>query len=439
MKNLRLFTTMLLLLGGVACGGNSSDSESNESNKNGTAATKQSAEVKKEPQTLYGIECDGYEILEDTIVSNETVGKILNRYGISAVKIDRLDKAAKEIFPLSKIKAGNKYSIFAHNITTDEGEVKPVADYMVYHIDKVDVAVFDLTSDQPTVNKISKERETIRKRAEATITSSLWESIVGQGLSYELAAEFEDIYQWTVDFFHIQNGDSFTVIYDDVVADGESIGIGRIWGARFVHHGKEYYAIPFVTDGNKVSYWEFNGESLKKQMLKAPLKYTRISSKFTYKRLHPVHKVYKPHTGVDYAAPAGTPVHAVADGTIIKAGWGGGGGNTIKIQHTGGLQTGYLHLQKFASGIKEGVYVTQGQTIGYVGSTGTSTGPHLDYRIWKNGTPIDPLSITQQPSEPIGDKYRQEFEAVRDRVVAELKGEEIPGGAITEADIFRTK
>lgn len=173
--------------GGVACGGNSSDSESNESNKNGTAPTKQSAEVTKEPKTLYGIVCDGYEILEDTVVANETVGKILNRYGISAVKIDRLDKAAKEIFPLSKIKAGNKYSIFAHNITTDEGKVKPVADYMVYHIDKVDVAVFDLTSDQPTVNKISKERETIRKRAEATITSSLWESIVGQGLSYELA------------------------------------------------------------------------------------------------------------------------------------------------------------------------------------------------------------------------------------------------------------
>ena len=443
MKRVYIFTTMLMLLGGVACGGNSSDSE-NQENQNSASevagsTTEQGDADSEESKTLYGIDCEEYSIIEEEVASGETVGKILNRYGISAAKIDALDKAAMEVFPLSKIKAGNKYTIFSRDITNEEGEAKSVADYMVYNIDKVDVVVFDFTSDQPSVYKISKERETIRKRAEATITSSLWDSIVGQGLSYELASEFEDIYQWTVDFFHIQEGDSFTVIYDDTVVDGESIEIGRIWGAKFVHRGKEYYAIPFVTEGDKIQYWEFNGESLKKQMLKAPLKYTRISSKFTYKRLHPVHKVYKPHTGVDYAAPAGTPVHAVADGTVIKAGWGGGGGNTIKIQHTGGLQTGYLHLQKFASGIKEGTYVTQGQTIGYVGSTGTSTGPHLDYRIWKNGTPIDPLSITQQPSEPIGEKYRQEFEAVRDRVIAELKGEEIPGGAITEADIFRTK
>ena len=429
---------MLLLMGGIACGGNNSaDSENQEGKSNNTTSTKEGASKKSEPQTMYGIVSDGYDVTEYTIEPNETVGKILNRHGISAVMIDRLDKAAKEVYPLSKIKAGNKYTIFSRNTTTDEGEVKAIAYYMVYHINKVEFVVFDLSTDEPTAMIGSKPRENVRKHAEATITSSLWESIVSQGLSYELAAEFEDIYQWTVDFFHIQYGDSFTVIYDDEVVDGESVGIGRIWGAKFVHHGKEYYAIPFVTDGDKITYWEHNGESLKKQMLKAPLKYSRISSKFTYKRLHPVHKVYKPHTGVDYAAPAGTPVHAVADGTVTKAGWGGGGGNTIKIKHAGGLETGYLHLQKFANGIKVGTYVTQGQTIGYVGSTGTSTGPHLDYRIWKNGTPIDPLKITQQPSEPIGEKYRKEFEAVRDRAVAELNGESVEGGIITEADIFR--
>lgn len=440
MKRLELFTTLLLILGGIACGGNSSDKERiiNAIN-NGTGeaeATTEELQIPEEPETLYGIIIDGYDIKEFTIEPHETVGKILNRHGISAAKIDRLDKAAKEVYSLSKIQTGKKYTIFSRDITNDEGTKSAVADYMVYHINRVEYVIFDLTTDQPVALMGTKPSEIVRKRAEAVITSSLWESIVGQGLSYELAAEFEDIYQWTVDFFHIQEGDSFMVIYDDEVVDGESVRIGRIWGAKFVHRGKEVYAIPYVTDGKKIEYWEYNGESLKKQMLKAPLKYTRISSGFTYKRLHPVHKVYKPHTGVDYAAPAGTPVHAVADGTIIFADWGGGGGNTIKIRHAGGLQTGYLHLQKFASGIKEGVYVTQGQTIGYVGSTGTSTGPHLDYRIWQNGTPIDPLKITQQPSEPIGEKYKASFEAVRDRVIAELNGEEIPGGAITEDDIF---
>ena len=184
-----------------------------------------------------------------------------------------------------------------------------------------------------------------------------------QDLPYALAAELEDIYQWTVDFFGIQKGDSFTVIYDErFIDDSVSVGIGRVWGAKFSQGGKEYYAIPFRQNG-KIQYWEADGASLRKQMLKAPLKYSRISSKFTYARKHPIYKVYRPHTGVDYAAPKGTPVHAVADGTVIFKGWGGGGGNTLKIKHPGGLQTGYLHLSGYAKGITKGSRVSQGQLI----------------------------------------------------------------------------
>ena len=237
----------------------------------------------------------------------------------------------------------------------------------------------------------------------------------------------------------IQAGDSFAVIYDEKYVDGQSVGIGRIWGAEFNHSGKQYYAIPYAQEEGKLRYWEANGESLRKQMLKAPLKYTRISSKFSRSRLHPVHKVYRPHLGVDYAAPSGTPVHSVADGTVIFAGWGGGGGNTIKIKHPGNLQTGYLHLKSFAKGIKKGSKVSQGQLIGYVGSTGTSTGPHLDYRIWKNGTPIDPLKVPQEPAEPIAEAHKARFEVVRDRVIAELNGTEPEGGRITDDDIFGRK
>ena len=434
MKQLRLLATFALLMGMVACGGNTAD-ENNESGNTAGQSTEQGAAAAKEPEILYGINKAGYTIERFTIESGETVGKILNRHGISAARIDRLDKIAKEVYSLSKFRAGNDYTLFLRSYTDEEGVEKSVADYMIYHINKAEYVVYDIRTDEPTAAIGSAPRENVRKYAEATITSSLWDAIVGQGLPWSLAAEFEDIYQWTVDFFLIQEGDSFAVIYDDETVDGESVGIGRIWGAKFVHRGKEYYAIPYVTDGNKPEYWEYNGESLKKQMLKSPVKYTRISSKFTYSRKHPVHGTYRPHTGVDYAAPMGTPVYAVADGTVISACYAGGGGNTVKIKHAGGLQTGYLHLQKFASGIKAGAYVSQGDVIGYVGSTGTSTGPHLDYRIWKDGTPIDPLKITQQPAEPIGDKYRAGFESVRDRVIAELNGEAVE--PITEDDIFR--
>ena len=248
-----------------------------------------------------------------------------------------------------------------------------------------------------------------------------------------LAADLEDIYQWTVDFFGIQEGDSFTVIYDEKMVDTTFVGIGRIWGAKFNNGGKEIYAIPFKQNG-KIQYWEYNGASLRKQLLKAPLKFTRISSRFSRARLHPIYRVYRPHLGVDYAAPKGTPVHAVADGVVIFKGWGGGGGNTLKIKHAGNLVTGYLHLSGYAKGIANGTRVTQGQLIGYVGSTGASTGPHLDYRIWKNGTPIDPLKVPQEPAEPISKDNMAAFEQIRDRIVPELKGTATPDMIVTQLD-----
>ena len=211
------------------------------------------------------------------------------------------------------------------------------------------------------------------------------------------------------------------------------MGIGRIWGAKFTHADKEIYAIPFKQN-DKIQYWEYGGASLRKQLLKAPLKFTRISSRFSNARLHPIYRVYRPHHGVDYAAPKGTPVHAVADGVVIFKGWGGGGGNTLKIKHAGNLVTGYLHLSGYAKGIANGSRVSQGQLIGYVGSTGASTGPHLDYRIWKNGTPIDPLKVPQEPAEPIAKENMAKFETVRDRIVAELNGTATPDMIVTQLD-----
>ncbi len=395
----------------------------------------ETAAEEKPVRLLYGIEVDNYRTEKGEVQDGETMGKILGNYGISAVMVDRLDRASKDIFPLRNIRAGKPYTAFMHEDSLHATHL----DYLVYESSLTDYVVFGFHDDSVSVRKDTKQFTMRRIKQSATINSSLWGAIMEQDMPYALAAEMEDIYQWTIDFFGIQQGDSFTVIYDErFIDDTVRAGIGRIWGAKFTQSGKEYYAIPF-RQGGKLQYWEADGASLRKQMLKAPLKYSRISSKFTYRRLHPVHKVYRAHTGVDYAAPSGTPVHAVADGVVIFRGWGGGGGNTIKIKHAGGYQTGYLHLRGYAKGITQGARVSQGQLIGYVGSTGTSTGPHLDYRVWKNGTPVDPLKIPSEPAEPISKENEADFAYIRERIMAELNGEVPDEEKITQLDsVVRT-
>lgn len=395
--------------------------------------TRQSeAEIPAEaPRNLiYGIDADDYRIETGEIAHGETLGKILGGYGISAAAVDRLDRTSKEIFPLRNIRAGHKYAAFIH----EDSLYAPHLDYFVYESSRTDYVVFGFDGDSVSIRKDSKPYTLRRTKKSATIESSLWGAIMEQNLPYALAAEMEDIYQWTISFFDIQKGDRFTVIYDErFIDDTVSVGIAQIWGAKFSQGGKDIYAIPFRQDG-KVRYWEADGASLRKQMLKTPLKYTRISSKFTYARKHPIYKTYRPHTGVDFAAPKGTPVRAVADGVVIFKGWGGGGGNTLKIKHANNMQTGYLHLSGFAKGIAKGSRVSQGQLIGYVGSTGASTGPHLDYRVWKGGKPINPLTIPSEPSEPISQENRALFEFVRDRISAELNGDVAPDDRITQLD-----
>ena len=389
----------------------------------------QSPEPEVKKTILYGIEADDYQLKKDTIKLGQTLGKVLGQYGISAQRVDQLDKAAKEIFPLKQIRADRPYILFLRKDSLNLGKL----DYFVYEKDVVEYVVFDFTQDSIAITKGEKPITIKRQKRSSTIESSLWGAIMRDSLPYSLAAEMEEIYQWTVDFFGIQKGDSFTVIYDEKLIDSTHVGIGRIWGAKFNHAGKEVYAIPFK-QGDKIQYWEYDGASLRKQLLKAPLKFSRISSGFSYSRLHPVHRVYRAHTGVDYAAPKGTPVRAVADGVVTFKGWGGGGGNTLKIKHAGNLVTGYLHLSKFAAGINKGSRVSQGQLIGYVGSTGTSTGPHLDYRIWKNGTPINPLKVPQEPAEPIKKENMAAFEILRERIVAELNGTATPDMIVTQLD-----
>lgn len=386
-------------------------------------------EIEVVENRTFGILSDGYTLENSEIKSGETMGKILNGYGVSAYQIDKLDKAAKEVFPLNKIRGGNGYTAFIK-----QDSVGSKLDYLVYEEDKINYVVFSMASDSTYAYKGVKPTTIKRTKKSAVIESSMWGAIMEANLPFALASEIEDIYQWTVDFFAIQKGDNFSVIYEErFVEDTISVGIGRVWGAKFDHGEKTYYAIPFVQDST-LQYWEADGASLRKQMLKAPLKYTRISSGYTTSRLHPIYKVYRAHTGVDYAAPMGTPVHAVADGVVIFKGWGGGGGNTLKIKHPNNMTTGYLHLKGYAKGIANGSRVKQGQLIGYVGSTGSSTGPHLDYRVWKGNTPINPLKIPQEPQEPIKEENKEAFELIKSKIIGELEGTISPEEYVTQLD-----
>lgn len=391
--------------------------------------SKTKKEQKKE-NILFGINADNYNVERHSVERGESWSKILDTYGITTQKIIRLDQLTKDICPLRQIRAGNHYTTF---VQRDSTQVK--LDYLVYEKSIVDYVVFAFVGDSVAVREGQREVEIHRKKSTAVIESSLWGAIMEAKLPYSLAAEMEDIYQWTVDFFGIQAGDRFTVIYDEKFIDTLSVGVGRIWGAKFTHRGRDIYAIPFE-QGGKLQYWEADGGSLRKQLLKAPLKFTRISSKFSHARFHPVLKKYRPHHGIDYAAPVGTPVRAVADGTVTKKSYDKAAGNMLKIKHPGNLSSGYLHLRGFAKGIKVGARVSQGQVIGYVGSTGRSTGPHLDFRLWKGATPINPLKVPQKPTEPISKENQERFDKVRIRVMAELNGDVPDSMKITNLDIL---
>lgn len=390
----------------------------------------------EEPQRfeLYGIDYTDMNLIEGRIESGHTFGQILEQWGMGSTMVGKTETAAGEVFSLRKIKAGNKFAAF---LTTDS---IPVLKHFVYEDNVKEYIVFSYLNDSVTVRREMKEVLSERKIGQGTIESSLWASMDKAGMNPSMIKDFENIYQWTIDFFGLQEGDHFTVIYDALSIEGKPYGAENIWGAVFHHNGKDYYAIPFVQEGKRM-YWDENGNNLKKSMLKAPVKYSRISSYFNPNRMHPVLRIRRAHNGVDYAAPSGTPVHAVADGTISFRGFQrGGAGNYLKIRHSKGLETQYLHLSRFAKGIAVGKRVSQGDVIGYVGSTGISTGPHLDYRVYINGKPTDPLKVTSQPIAPISKANRGDFDMVRDRVMAELAGElgdKLPITQLDSLNVYR--
>ena len=366
-----------------------------------------------EPVMLFNLPVDSFNVVSGKVRSGQNLSEILSKQGILMTKIDEISKKSVLIFDIRKMKVNNPFYFFKNK--KDSSKIE----YFIYEINKVDYAVFQL-SDSLRIYKEKKPIVTMVKTASGVITSSLWNAMAAQALDRELIMNLSEIYQWSIDFFGIQKGDKFRIIFEEDFVYGKSIGTGRIFAAQFVHANEDFYAFRF-TQNNEESYFDDKGKSLKKAFLKAPLKFSRISSKFSNARFHPVLKIYRPHHGVDYAAPTGTPVQSIGDGTVVaKAYQAAGGGNYIKIKHNSAYTTSYMHLSKYGAGIANGVRVKQGQIIGYVGTTGLSSGPHLDFRVFMNGSPVNPLTIKSPPTEPVFEKNMKEYTALKDSMMTRL-------------------
>lgn len=367
-----------------------------------------SVPVQNEPETPVvevvenplGFNTDSLSVTEGAVRKGQFFSTLLNELGMGASEAYALTQACDSVFDVRTLRVGNTYRAYY------DGTLR----YLVYDRDKMNCVVFDCQS--PYGAWIYEKPITyVDRYADVTINSSLWNDMRAADVSPLLILNLSDIYAWTVDFFGLQKGDRFKVLYQEKLCDGEVVSVDTIRYAVFAHGGVEFPAIMFdQKDGGNV-WWNEKGESMRKAFLKAPLQYSRISSGFSNARVHPVTRKVQPHHGVDYAAPTGTPVMTIGDGTVTSVKYEGAGGNVVRIKHNSVYSTAYLHLSKYAKGLKVGQRVKQGDVIGYVGSTGRSTGPHLDFRVWKNGTPINPLTMDSPPAEPLKDENKPAFAA----------------------------
>ena len=391
----------IILCMGIVVLGACGQQESTQTTSTENAPQQQIAPIKTE----YGLITDSLTSETGVVKSGQTLSGVFEHVGVPRGIAARLNTLPDSIFNVKKVRAGNQFTVYRM-----QDSLKTPA-YIVYHSSLVEHVVFNV-NDTLAVSHFQKPVTAVEKVSSAVIETSLWDATIKNDLNLNLSLELSDIYAWVVDFFGIQKGDGFTVYYTENYVDSVSVGIGEIYAAKFTHNKKDYYAYRYDNDSLGIhGYWDENGGSLRKAFLKAPLKFSRVSSRFTYARKHPVYKVVRPHTGVDYAAPMGTPVVAIGDGKVIFRAYKGGGGHTVKIKHNSVYTTAYLHLSKYGKGIAVGTQVKQGQVIGYVGSRGASTGPHLDFRVWKNGTPIDPLKMESPSVEPVPAKAMDEFNA----------------------------
>jgi murein DD-endopeptidase MepM/ murein hydrolase activator NlpD len=354
-----------------------------------------------------------FHLVETQLKSGDVLGKILNEQGLSSKEIMELvQNSDKAGFSITRMRIGKNLNFLTQKNATKAG-------FMVYEPSPYEYIVFSLNAPFE-VKIIKRDVETRMVTSAGVLESSFWQALVDNDLSDELADGMIDVLASSVDFYHQKQGDRFKVMYEQHFVEGRAVGTGKIIAAVYERDGKEFHAFNFDKEGLSCKYYDFDGRPARKAFLKAPVKFSRISSRYDLNRLHPVLGYHKAHFGTDYAAPYGTPILAVADGVVEEAARRGGNGNFVKLRHDKTYETQYLHMQGFAKGIRAGAHVAQGQTIGYVGSTGLATGPHVCFRFWKNGQQVDHLRLNLPSPEPIkGDDLKQ-YETVRNNLKMQL-------------------
>ena len=370
-------------------------------------------EITAPKPNIYGLFVDSLTLFEGVVKKNETLSDILHPHSVTYNTIAKIGTIAKEKFNVRKINSGKKYKIYSKIDSVE------TIQYFIYESNPINFALVDFTDSVITIH--SGEKEVVRKEREVAgiIESSLYMTLKGQNVSSLLALKMAEVYAWQIDFYRVQDGDNFKVIFEEKFIDNEFVGVGEIKSAYFQHRKNDFYAFYYEQNGNG-EYFDEEGNSLRKAFLKSPLKFGRMSSRYSKRRFHPVLHRFKAHLGTDYAAPTGTPIHATGDGVIIEAKYKRSNGNYVKIRHNGTFMTQYLHMSKIAKGIRPGVAVKQDQVIGYVGMTGLATGPHVCYRFWKNGEQVNHRAEKVKSSNPIPSKSLPQYILFVDSIKSKL-------------------
>ena len=378
---------------------NNTNSTSQKVNEELNSTVKEVVKFKE----IQGFSLENFKIDSSSVKNGQSFSEILQNLNVSYEHIYTLGNDFNEVYDIRKIYPGDKYYTIFKNDSNKFSN-------LIYQQSLTEKIVMSFL-DSLNITTIKKPIEIRVEKASGTIKSSLWQSFVDNKLTPALVSKVANLYAWSIDFFDIQPNDNYKIIYESRYVDNKFLATGDIKAILFNHKGKDFYAFKYLPVSKKVeNYFNETGESMQRALLSAPLEYKRISSKFSHRRLHPIKKIYRPHYGVDYAAPSGTDVVSTGDGKVIFAARSRGAGNMIKIKHAfGNVVTKYLHLLKFEKGIKVGSYVEQGEKIGEVGSTGLSTGPHLDYRVYINGKPQNPLKLNVPSKDPIQEDLKAQY------------------------------
>lgn len=367
----------------------------------------------KTPTLKYGFALDTFQVQEGTIHSGQFLADLLLAQHVDYPSIEKIVQNSKGVFRLNELRPGNAYTILTKDSTGR-------AEHLIYEPNIYEYVVFNLNENDLSVNRVQRETSTAVKTAAGKIESSLWQAMTDAGMGFDLADKMEDALQWSVDFPHAQKGDEFKLVYDQNYVEGKDAGAGRVHLAYYKRSDNEFYAI-YYENGKYKGYYDLEGHPMRSAFLKAPVRASRISSYYNLNRFHPILRRVRPHFGTDYAAPAGTPIMSVGDGVVEMASYTSGNGNYVKIRHNGTYESQYLHMRGFAKGIRPGAHVSQGQVIGYVGSTGLATGPHVCFRFWMNGKQVNHLKLNLPDPDPLPASEMDQFKAIRDEYVAKLQ------------------